>query len=80
MILADGPQEKIFRSLAGTLSLDLSGSEGDLHIVGTDPVMSSTGLAVLCPPRFQLKQPAFRKYGRCVPVRPRIFASICAEL
>ena len=41
MILADGPQEKIFRSLAGTLSLDLSGSEGDLHIVGTDPVMSS---------------------------------------
>ena len=41
MIYADEPQEKIFRSLADTLSLDLSGSDGDLHIVGNDPVISS---------------------------------------
>ena len=41
MIYAEGPQEKIFRSLCDTLSLDLSGSDGDLHIVGSDPVISS---------------------------------------
>lgn len=40
-IHADEPQEKIFRNLADSLSLDLSGTDGELRIVGSDPVMSS---------------------------------------